>query len=116
MQHVDPDTLPEIGRRLRLLRRAVMPASNPAEFARQVGLTRTAWARCEGGAARLGLTTALVLRQKFGVSLDWIYAADERMMPQHLMLRIADLEQTERIQSPGPLCRYNHQPALGHDR
>ncbi len=96
MQHVDPSTFPEIGRRLRLLRMALTPASNPAAFARQVGLTRTAWMRCEIGAARLGLTTALALRQKFGVSLDWIYAGDESILPQHLMLRIAELEQTER--------------------
>ncbi len=98
MQHVDPSTFPEIGRRLRLLRMALTPAYNPAEFARQVRLTRTAWMRCEIGAARLGLTTALALRQKFGVSLDWIYAGDERMMPQNLMLRIAELEQKERAQ------------------
>ncbi len=102
MQHVDPSTFPEIGRRLRLLRMALTPAYNPAEFARQVGLTRTAWMRCEIGAARLGLTTALVLRQKFGVSLDWIYAGDERMMPQDLMLRVTELEQKESAQSPVP--------------
>ena len=102
MQHVDPSTFPEIGRRLRLLQTALTPASNPAAFARRIGLTRTAWMRCEIGAARLGLTTALVLRQKFGVSLDWIYAGDERMMPQDLMLRIAELEQKERAQSPVP--------------
>ncbi len=102
MQHVDPSTFPEIGRRLRLLRMALTPAFNPAEFARQVGLTRTAWMRCEIGAARLGLTTALVLCQKFGVSLDWIYAGDERMMPQDLMLRIIEPEQKERAQSPVP--------------
>jgi transcriptional regulator with XRE-family HTH domain len=99
MQRVDPDTFPDIGRRLRLLRTAVMPTGNPAEFARSVGLTRTAWMRCEIGAARLGLTTALLLRQKFGVSLDWIYVGDESMMPQQLMMKIAELEQNERAPS-----------------
>ena len=102
MQHVDPDTFPEIGQRLRLLRMALRPGNTPSEFARLVGLTRTAWIRCEFGAARLGLTTALVLRQKFGVSLDWIYAGDTRMMSEQLMLRIAELEQKERFQSLVP--------------
>jgi DNA-binding XRE family transcriptional regulator len=100
MQRVDPDTFPEIGRRLRFLRTALIPTPGPAEFARQIGLTRTAWIRCEVGAARLGLTTALVLRRQFGVSLDWIYAGDDRIMPEHLMLRIAEMEQKERAESP----------------
>ncbi len=102
MQHVDPDTLPEIERRLLLVRTAVLPASNPADFTRLLAFTRTASTRCEIGVARLGLTTDLVLRQKLSVSLSWIYAGNERTLLQRLMLSIAEPEQKERVRSPDP--------------
>jgi DNA-binding XRE family transcriptional regulator len=93
MEYADPATFPAIGQRLRLLRMALMPRSSRAQFARLVGLSRTTWVKCEIGTARLSLTTALVLHQKFGVSLDWVYLGDGRTMPQELMMRIAALEQ-----------------------
>ena len=102
MEYADPATFPAIGQRLRLLRMALMPRSSRAQFARLVGLSRTTWVKCEIGTARLSLTTALVLHQKFGVSLDWVYLGDGRTMPQGLMMKIAALGQGEHSQDSAP--------------
>ncbi len=71
---VDPNTIPLIARRLRVLREAV--AGNQAEFCRRVGISQTAWNNYERGRARLSINAATKIREALKIPTDWIYFGD----------------------------------------
>jgi transcriptional regulator with XRE-family HTH domain len=79
-KRVRPDTIPEIARRLRLLRMAV--ADSQAEFCRRAGISTQSWNNYERALGRINVDTAMALQRRFGVSLDWIYLGSEASIEQ----------------------------------
>jgi transcriptional regulator with XRE-family HTH domain len=88
-----PDTIPEIARRLRLLRMAV--TSSQAEFCRRAGISTQLWNNYERGLSRIGIDTAISLQRKFAVPLDWIYLGIEAQLPNAIARKIEELESEE---------------------
>lgn len=72
-----------VGARLIHLRKALGLKS--AEICRQTGISPSLWSQFEQGKRRIPLDDALILRNKYGASLDWLYAGDE----SGLSLRVA---------------------------
>jgi len=48
-----------------------------AEFCRQIGVQKNAYNPFERGYRLITVATALKIKQRFGVSLDWIYGTIE---------------------------------------
>ena len=57
---------------------------NQTDYAGLLGIKRTALANWETGYNRVSLDTALVMRDKFGLSLDFIYAGIDDALPMSL--------------------------------
>jgi len=69
--------------RLVLLRQ--WQADSAAEFCRKTGISTSAWNNYETGDRRINLDTAIVLCERFGVTLDWIYRGRIAGLPHELM-------------------------------
>lgn len=82
----------ETGKRLRLLRLAVHEMDNQRLFAEQHGFSHSQWNNYEKGISRPKPEDALRLKQKFGVTTDWIYDGTEAMMPAWLLRRMFDID------------------------
>ena len=103
---VDPNTIPLIATRLRVLREAV--AENQAEFCRRVGISQTAWNNYERGRARLSINAATKIREALKIPTDWIYYGDtvvlEAVTPHDIVEAIRAVEArdeaAERNQDP----------------
>lgn len=93
-RRVDPSTIPEISRRLRLLRATT--GLSQAEFARQVGVSRNAWNNFELEVGRINVDAAMKLCRKYLVTLDWIYLNDSRLVPDMMMERLRAAERAEK--------------------
>lgn len=76
-----------IARRLVTLREAVAPSA--ADLCRRTGLAPNRWSQYESGERRITLEASLVLCDKYGVTLDWIYRGDESGLPRHLIERMS---------------------------
>lgn len=76
-----------IAARLKALREAL--DLSQAEMCRRIGATPPQWNNWERATARIRVDVAIRLAQTFGVTLDWIYTGDARMMPHSLMERIS---------------------------
>ena len=91
-RRVQPNSIPQISNRLRLLHAAVSrrqpELASCTEFARFVGLSRNAWWNYVKGHGRISVDAAMRLYERLGVSLDWIYENDTRHMPWELMSEI----------------------------
>ena len=79
-----------VAERLGLLRKALGLSS--AELCRQIGMLPSAWSMFESGQRRFTLEAAMVLRKKYGASVDWIFFGDEACLPK----RLFDLIETAR--------------------
>jgi transcriptional regulator with XRE-family HTH domain len=55
-----------------------------AEFCRQVGVERNLYNPFEKGRRRITIDVAMKIRDRYGVTLDWIYAGDPRALPSGL--------------------------------
>lgn len=82
-----PDTLEEIGKRLRRMRFA-FGGADAGEFAARFGVKRTTWLSYEAGARWLQPDTAVQLCAQFGVTTDWIYRGIEHTLPVHVLERL----------------------------
>jgi transcriptional regulator with XRE-family HTH domain len=89
-KRTDPATIPEIGRRLRVLRKAV--AGNITELGNQTGITRSAWSNYENAISRIGVDAAMKVCDQYGVTLDWIYRGDSGALSDDLKKRLQELE------------------------
>jgi len=83
------DNNKEIARRLVLLRKSLGIASQ-AEFCRKIGVAPNRWNQYESGERRITLDVVGKLRQRFGVTADWIYFGDESGLPGRLTDRFLD--------------------------
>jgi transcriptional regulator with XRE-family HTH domain len=91
---VDPESVPEIGRRLRLTREAM--GMTQAAFCRLIGIDTPQWNNYEKGLRRISPDPALQLCRVTGVSMDWIYRGIPNQLPADLAAKIARLDERER--------------------
>jgi transcriptional regulator with XRE-family HTH domain len=75
-----------VGRRLSRLRHAL--GLTQRQLAARLNITGPRWANYEVGTSRIPVDVALLLVEKWEVSLDWIYYGNEAMMPKQLLTAI----------------------------
>ena len=75
-RNVDPTSLPEIGARLALTRRAL--GHTQAKMASLMGSSTSgqAWENYEAGRRRISIDHALALHRTVGLTLPWIYEGE----------------------------------------
>ena len=73
-----PVTPKTIGRRLLRTRQALKLSQ--AEFCRQIGVERNLYNPFEKGRRRITVDVAMKIRDRYGVTLDWIYASYRRIL------------------------------------
>jgi len=80
---VDMPMIPKnIGRRLLRTREAL--ALSQAEFCRQIGVERNLYNPFEKGRRRITIDVAMKIRDRYGITLDWIYAGEPYALPSAL--------------------------------
>jgi transcriptional regulator with XRE-family HTH domain len=92
-KRANPAAVPEIARRLRMLRMAV--AESITDLSIQTGITRSAWSNYENGSSRIGVDAAMKLCDRYHVSLDWIYRGLDAMIPHGLAKRLQEVAKAE---------------------
>lgn len=89
--HIQAEMRPErIGHRLMLLREAL--GLKPAEIADMLAIERTYWSRFEGGKRAVNETTAALLVERFGVSLDFLILGRWDKLPLDLAQKMRAVE------------------------
>lgn len=71
-----------ISARLVRLRNALRMSQ--ADMCRAIGVAPNRWNQYESGERRITLEVAGKLRERFGVTADWLYFGDESGLPQRL--------------------------------
>ena len=84
-----PSGAKSIGRRLLKTREAL--GLSQAEFCRQIGVQRNLYNPFEKGRRRITIDVATKIRDRYGISLDWIYLADQRALPSDLYQKLASI-------------------------
>ena len=72
----------EIARRLGRLRNVLRMSQ--AEFCREIGVAPNRWNQYERGQRQITIDVAARIRQRFGVTTDWIYFGDESGLPRRI--------------------------------
>jgi transcriptional regulator with XRE-family HTH domain len=80
----------EIGERLRKLRRAL--GFSNTDFARMHNWGQTQLTNWETGHRRITVEAATKLRDRYQVTLDWIYLGVESSLPQNLVKSLAAID------------------------
>ena len=75
-----------IGDRLRLVREAL--GMKPSEIADTLGIERTYWSRFEKGSRAVNETTAALLNERYGVTLDFLVLGKWDKLPLDLAERM----------------------------
>ena len=75
-----------------MLRLAIHEMDNQRAFADLHGFSHSQWNNYELGVSRPKPDDALRIKQKFGVTTDWIYDGSEAMMPNWLLEKITLIE------------------------
>lgn len=73
----------EIGDRIAWLRKEVLQLDQHA-FAESIQMKRARFAHWEIGSSRLSLDGAMAIRDKHGLSLDFLYYGDDGSLPMNL--------------------------------
>ena len=68
----------------RLVRLRAALRMSQAEICRAIDVAPNRWNQYESGERRITLEVAGKLRQRFGVTSDWLYFGDESGLPQRL--------------------------------
>ena len=84
-----PSGAKSIGRRLLKTREAL--GLSQAEFCRQIGVQRNLYNPFEKGRRRITIDVATEIRDRYGISLDWIYCGDQRALPSDLYQKLASI-------------------------
>lgn len=71
-----------IGKRLVRTREAL--GYSQAQFCREIGIERNQYNPFEKGRRRITVDVALLILDRFEISLDWIYAGRKMGLPAHL--------------------------------
>jgi DNA-binding XRE family transcriptional regulator len=77
-----PMTPKNTGRRLLRTREAL--ELSQAEFCRQIGVERNLYNPFEKGRRRITIDVAMKISNRYGITLDWIYAGDPHALPSDL--------------------------------
>ncbi|MBI1202650.1 MAG: hypothetical protein GC182_09085 [Rhodopseudomonas sp.] len=94
-----PESLDEVADRLELTRRA-LGYPTQASFATAAGMTPQKWNNYVSKRGdRIPIDKALLLCQRFGLSLDWIYRGDMGALPVRLAKEIEVLRAGETTNS-----------------
>lgn len=108
---LDPKTLPEIARRMRLLRQTTRWEGDRdrgapltvAEFSKETGINRTMWHNIEAGFSRIGVDAAMKLCERFYITLDWIFRGEERFLTKGFVDQLAkaadELDEEDRLEN-----------------
>ena len=83
-----PNTTKQIARRLTQLMEALKITA--AELCRQTGIATNRWSQYETGKRPITLDAALILCDKYGITLDWIFLGDESGMPQRIVSKFRE--------------------------
>lgn len=70
-KRINPDSLPEIARRLRAVRRVTKMTQR--EFAEEIGIPKNTWAGYESGKSRIPIDSVIILVRRYKISSDWVY-------------------------------------------
>jgi transcriptional regulator with XRE-family HTH domain len=93
-KRINPESLPEIARRLRVLREA-LGYETQGQMAAELGMTSNSWNNYERGFSRINLDAGLAIQRRWGVPLDWLYIGSTAMLPAHLAEKIRRIESRE---------------------
>ena len=74
-----PAYLRQVGRRLRVVRLGL--GKSAADMCRELGTTDRAWSQWENGKRLLDILVAIRLKERYGVTLDWLYDGDPARLP-----------------------------------
>lgn len=85
-----PAYLRQVGRRLRSTRLAL--AMTQTEICRELGTTRQAWSQWEKGDRLFDVRAAVRLKERHGITLDWIYAGDSSRLPARIARLVREIE------------------------
>jgi hypothetical protein len=99
----NPTEKAEIARRLRALQQALGEGREPVtheEMAEHAGCGEKSWWAYQAGTQAMPYSCAGNLKQRFGITLDWIYLGDASRNPHDLQRKI-----DRALRSPVPLKR-----------
>lgn len=82
-KRIDPDSLPEIARRLRALRRVL--GYSQRELAAKLGIPKNTWAGYESGKSRIVLDSAFLLYNEWQIDPKWVYMGIKADMKRERM-------------------------------
>ncbi|MDE0003540.1 MAG: helix-turn-helix transcriptional regulator [Rhodospirillaceae bacterium] len=77
-----PAYLRQVGRRLRVARPGL--GRSAADICRELGTTDRAWSQGETGKRLLDVLVAIRLKERYGITLDWLYDGDPARLPLDL--------------------------------
>ena len=77
-----PAYLRQVGRRLRVARLGL--GRSAADMCRELGTTDRAWSQWENGKRLLDVLVAVRLKERYGITLDWLYDGDPARLPPDL--------------------------------
>lgn len=84
-----------VGKRLKWTRLALqkMQQGPPSsmEFAQSIGLSKGRYSNFEQGVSMLPPDVAVRICQKYGVSLNWLYAGDETWLPSNFQNKLDEV-------------------------
>jgi transcriptional regulator with XRE-family HTH domain len=69
-------------------------------FAPTIGFSAQAWSNYEQGIRTPALSEAIELKRRFGITFDWLYLGDERLMPELLLERLRDVAAEPEFRTP----------------
>jgi len=78
-----PAPYPDVAERIRWHRR--LTALSQAEYANQIGAKRSQLSNWESGLQRPSIDFALRLRERYGLTTDFIYVGDDARLPTALL-------------------------------
>lgn len=81
-------SIPAIAARMRLLRQVT--GLTQTDFARSIDTSRTVWNNVETEFARIGVDTAMRVRDRYRVTLDCIYFGDNQSLPHGLAKKVEE--------------------------
>lgn len=85
-----PGMRKEIGKRLETLR--LSHGLGQTEFAKFIGIGRSALAQYESGKRLPDVMAAIAIAERCSVTLDWIYCGDARGLPMRVWARMMQQE------------------------
>ena len=85
------DYLVAVGRRLRVTRLAL--GATAVEMCREIDAGPKAYSQWENGNRLFDVLAAVRLKERYGVTLDWIYGGDPAGLPARLAKQVREIEE-----------------------